>query len=83
MGSNNSDLQIMERQIRQLQAQLNSSRELPGDMMSRILAAERSRQMGRTRRACSPPRDQLDAVVASGVLSGTAANPTTEILLPP
>ena len=51
MGSNNSDLQTMERQIRQLQAQLNRSRELPGDMMSRILAAERSRQMGRTRRS--------------------------------
>lgn len=51
MGSSNDDLKQMERQIKQLQSQLKRSRELPGDMMSRILAAERSRHMGRTRRS--------------------------------
>lgn len=52
MGSDNSDLEALRQQNEMLRAQLERGRELPQDMLRRLLSAERARMaVGRTRRS--------------------------------
>ena len=52
MGSDNSDLDALRKENERLRAQLERNRELPQDMLRRLLSAERARMaMGRTRKS--------------------------------
>ena len=52
MGSDNRDLDALRRQNAMLRSQLERGRELPQDILRRILSAERARMsIGRTRKS--------------------------------